>query len=417
MRIMIGSETYPPSINGAAVFTRRLAAGLAGRGHAVAVVAPSPTGRPYTDRDGEGVTIFRVRSIPTTYPGQRCGVLAARGARALLRAFRPDLIHVQNHFVIGRALVQAAQASALPAVGTNHFMPENMLPHTPGALWAGWWGRMVHRELWRQLVGLYGRLDAVTVPSRAAAALAQAQGVRGPVRVISNGIDITRFHPPRGEEAALRDGTRRPIILYVGRLDPEKGVDTVIRALLSILSRHPAQLVLCGQGGHAGVLRALGEELGVSAAMRFAGFVPDDELPRQYQAATIFAMPSPVELQSIATLEAMASGLPIVAADAMALPELVKDGENGFLFPPGDPQALADRIATLLAEPECAARMGRASRTRAEGHRIDLTLAAFESLYQSVLEKGAVGVWGQGIARRPSSQGWQIVRGTSSGKK
>jgi glycosyltransferase involved in cell wall biosynthesis len=225
----------------------------------------------------------------------------------------------------------------------------------------------------------------VTVPSRAAAALAQSQGLRGPVHVISNGIDVTRFHPPLDEDASHPEEARKPIIFYVGRLDPEKGIDTLVRAMPYVLSRHPAQLVLCGRGGHGAALRSLGEELGVSGSMRFAGFVPDDELPRQYRAATIFVMPSPVELQSIATLEAMASGLPVVAADAMALPELVKDGENGYLFRPGDPEALADRIATLLAEPEWAVRMGQASRKVAEGHRIELTLTAFEALYQGVL--------------------------------
>lgn len=128
-------------------------------------------------------------------------------------------------------------------------------------------------------------------------------------------------------------------------------------------------------------------------------------------------MPSPVELQSIATLEAMASGLPVAAADAMALPELVKDGENGFLFPPGDPEALADRIATLLSAPECAARMGRASRTRAESHRIDLTLTAFESLYQSVLEKAAVGLGNLGAFRGSPRESWEVAGSTSARKE
>jgi glycosyltransferase involved in cell wall biosynthesis len=399
MRIMVGSETYPPSINGAAVFTQRLATGLAGRGHEVAVVTPSPTGHPFTEKDEGGVTIFRVRSIPTTYPGQRCGVLGARGARMLLRAFQPDLVHIQNHFVIGRALARAAQPAGIPAVGTNHFMPENMLPHTPGARWLGQWQGIIHRELWRQFVRLYGRLDAVTVPSHAAAALAQAQGLRGPVHVISNGIDISRFCPPRGENALFRGEPRTPTILYVGRLDSEKGVDTLVRAMPTVVSRHRAELLLCGRGGQGAVLRSLGAEMGIAGSIRFAGFVPDDDLPRTYRAATIFVMPSPVELQSLATLEAMASGLPVVAADAMALPELVKDGENGFLFPPGDSGALADRIVALLSDPDWAARMGRASRAMAERHRIGLTLAAFESLYQSLLGKAAVRLADPGVER------------------
>ncbi len=350
--------------------------------------------------------IFRIRSIPTTYPGQRCAVLTTWGARALLRAFRPDLLHIQNHFVIGRALARGGQASRIPVVGTNHFMAENMLPHTPGVRWSGPWRRMVHRELWRQCVRLYGQLDAVTFPSHAAAALAQAQGLRKPAHVISNGIDTTRFHPPFGEDASHPEEARKRIILYVGRLDPEKGIDTLVRAMPHVLSRRPAELMLCGRGVHAAALRSLGEDLGVAGSIRFAGFVPDDNLPRTYRAATIFVMPSPVELQSIATLEAMASGLPIVAADAMALPELVENGENGFLFPPGDPQALAERIVALLSDPDRAARMGRASWTIAERHRIGLILWAFESLYQSLLGAGEVQPWELGVPCR-----WRISGG------
>lgn len=329
MRIMIGSETYPPSINGAAVFTRRLAAALAARGHDAAVVAPSPTGLSYTERDREGVTTFGVRSIPPTYPRQRCGMITGWGARGLIGAFQPDLVHIQNHFIIGRAMARAGRAVGIPIVGTNHFMPENMIPHTPGGLWSRRWSGIIHRELWRQFVKLYDHLDAVTFPSRVAAMSAQAQGLRGPVHVISNGIDISRFRPLLGDGVFQRDENRKPIILYVGRLDPEKGVDTLIRAMASVASRQSAELLLCGRGVHAVALRSLGEELGVTGSIRFGGFVPDDDLPRIYQNATVFVMPSPVELQSIATLEAMASGLPIVAADAMALPELVKGGRTG----------------------------------------------------------------------------------------
>jgi glycosyltransferase involved in cell wall biosynthesis len=172
-----------------------------------------------------------------------------------------------------------------------------------------------------------------------------------------------------------------PILLYVGRLDPEKGVETLLRALPTVLSRHTVSLLLCGQGVQESTLRRLAKALGIAARVRFMGVVGDDQLPALYRAATVFVMPSPHELQSIATLEAMASGLPVIAAHALALPELVEDGRNGLLFPPGEALALAHRVISLLADSTRAAHMGRKSREVAEGHDIESSLQAFEALY------------------------------------
>ncbi|MBI2001761.1 MAG: glycosyltransferase, partial [candidate division NC10 bacterium] len=343
MRIMIATETYSPCLNGPAVFTRRLAAGLADRGHAVAVVAPSPSGRFYTETEGKDLTVIRMRSIPTPYPDQRCALLTRRGAKALLSEFRPDLLHIQNHFVLGRTLARAAKASRIPVLGTNHFLPENMLPHAPGVLLR--WGatrRLVHHEVWRHFVRAYERLDAVTVPSHTAANLVRARGLKGPVHVISNGVEVARFRPPARQEPASSDGRAiRPSILYVGRLDSDKGLEVLIRAMPYVLEHQAADLLLCGKGVHEPPLRRLVESLTIAANVRFTGVVPDDELPRTYRAATVFVMPSPNELQSLATLEALASGVPVIAANALALPELVHEGGNGFLFSPSDSGALA----------------------------------------------------------------------------
>jgi glycosyltransferase involved in cell wall biosynthesis len=274
----------------------------------------------------------------------------------------------------------------VPVVGTNHFVPENMLPHAPGVLLrSAATGRLIRRALWRQLARFYERLDAVTFPSRAAAELATRWGMRAAAHVISNGIDVSRFRPaPAG---APGPGPRRPaspVILYVGRLDPDKGLETLVRAMPWVRSRDAADLVLCGTGVAAPALRRLARASGVAEAIRFIGFVDDERLPELYRAATVFAMPSANELQSLATLEAMASGLPVVAADALALPELVRPDDNGLLFPAGDHRALGDRIVRLLSDPAARSRMGSAARATAERHRIETTLDAFERLYRDL---------------------------------
>src|SRR5262245_28021619 len=301
MRVMLVTDTYPPSVNGAAVVTSRMAAGLIDHGDDVAVIAPSPTGRAYTEMQGR-VVVFRVPSLPTTYPGLRCALPTPRAVRRLLSQFQPELVHVQNHFVLGPALTRAGKARGLTVVGTNHVIPENLLPYAPGLfLRTASTRRILSRWLWKRVVEFYQGLDAVTAPSRAAAGLLQAHGLRVPVHVISNGVDIERFRPA-GARASLESD--RAVALYVGRIDPDKGLETLIHAMPQVLARYCVELVVCGRGVHERRLRQLCRTLGVTAHVRFTGFIVDRSLPELYRSATVFVMPSPNELQSLATLEA-----------------------------------------------------------------------------------------------------------------
>jgi glycosyltransferase involved in cell wall biosynthesis len=119
--------------------------------------------------------------------------------------------------------------------------------------------------------------------------------------------------------------------------------------------------------------------------VHFLGFVPEAELPALLDAADIFAMPSDAELQSIATLQALAVGLPVIAADAVALPELIRPGRNGALFCPGDPDDLARCLDELSGDPARRAAMAQAARAVAARHDLQLTVARYERLYEVVI--------------------------------
>jgi len=170
-------------------------------------------------------------------------------------------------------------------------------------------------------------------------------------------------------------------VLFVGRLEQEKHVDELLRAFARLPASLGARLEVVGMGSLRPALTALAATLGLGASVRFLGAVDDDALLAAYARADVFVMPGTAELQSIATLEAMAAGLPVVAADAMALPHLVRPGVNGRLHAPGDVAGLADDLAALLADPALRARLGRASRTIAETHALGATVAAFEDRY------------------------------------
>ncbi|MFI5839373.1 glycosyltransferase [Catenuloplanes sp. NPDC051500] len=380
MRILIGAETYAPHVNGASYFAQRLANALSTR-HDVHVVAPSTGYHSFRRRAANGVVEHRVRALPVpTHPGFRfCAPLDLRRvAGRILDEVRPDVVHVQSHFPLCRALVVEARARGLHIVATNHFMPENLTHYLPvGA--AG--RRAVHDWAWRDVARVFAEADVVTAPTPYAAALATMSGVPGPVLPISCGIDLDRFGPSSAAaEFRLRHGLDgKPTVLYVGRLDAEKNLDVVISAfaLLTI----DAQLVLVGKGAERQHLEALAERLGVGAQVRFTGFVPDEELPAAYAAATVFVNAGTAELQSLVTLEAMASGRAVIGADAAALPHLVIDDETGYLFPPGDSVALSRRFLEVLGDPELAADLGRRARAHAEQHDEARSVAAFENLY------------------------------------
>lgn len=380
-RIMISTDTYPPDVNGTAYFAHRLATGLAARGNEVHVVCQSDLGPAGADVI-DGVIVHRQRSAPLfVHPTMRVAV-PARLDR-LMAAVDPDVLHTQGHFVVGRAALAAARRRGVPVVATNHFMPDNLFQfgHVPARLRAG-----ASRLAWRDFGRVFGKADHVTTPTPLAASLLAEQGFDRDVEAVSCGIDLTRFHPhaePKQWARKLFGLPDRPTVLFVGRLDEEKRLSDLIRAMPYVLNETDAQLALVGTGNQRETLETLAARIGVAERVSFLGFVADENMPQAYAAADVFAMPSVAELQSIATLEAMATGLPVVVADAMALPHLV-NGDNGYLFPPGDVLALARHLTSVLTDGDLRDRLGLASRELALTHDHQTSLARFEQIYDEV---------------------------------
>ncbi len=388
MKILIASDIYYPHINGASYFTDRLATTLAKQGHEVSIIAPSATRRS-TRTQHRGVTVFGIRSIgiPLVYPNLRVSPLwfTYGTLRRCVAEVQPDIIHIQNHFLIGRGLLHVAHELNIPIVGTNHFMPENMLPHfhVPSMVeqWIMRWG-------WHQFRRVYRQLDVVATPTDTAAALLRQIGFTKDVVTISCGIDRERFHPGTPNEALLRRydiPPQRRVILYVGRLDKEKQIDLIIASLPHIVATVDAHLVVAGVGMERTALEEEATRLGVRDRVTFTGFVADEDLPEMYRLAHLFVMAGMAELQSIVTLEALASGLPVIAVNAMALPELVHDGVNGYLFEEHDVDTLATKATAILQDPALAQRLAKNSLAIIEQHDMKKTIAAYESLYRTTI--------------------------------
>jgi glycosyltransferase involved in cell wall biosynthesis len=229
---------------------------------------------------------------------------------------------------------------------------------------------------WRAARRTFGRAEAVTTPTRKAAQfLEKYTGLTG-VHAISCGIEAHNYTPdftPRTENR----------ILFVGRVTGEKHIDVLLKAVKLLPPELDVKVDIVGGGDQKRNLEQLAADLGIADNVTFTGYVSDEDLRRAYTRSSVFAMPSIAELQSIATMEAMASGLPVVAANAMALPHLVHDGENGFLFRPGDEHDLADKLQRVLEMPhDEVLRFKRESLQVVAAHDIQRTLSTFESLYR-----------------------------------
>jgi glycosyltransferase involved in cell wall biosynthesis len=211
--------------------------------------------------------------------------------------------------------------------------------------------------------------------------------------VISNGIDAQRFNPAAGSVDDARTMRLKynldpnlPVILHVGRIDPDKRVDLVVRAAAQVMGAAPAQLLIVGGGTNLSAMRRLAHNLGIADRCRFPGFVgANGDLPALYCLGTVFCTASTVEIQSSVVLEAAASGLPVVAFRSSSMPEFISDGVSGWLVEPLDVSAMAGRITALLQDPAAAASMGRAGRQIAEQHDAHSSIQKHVALYESLL--------------------------------
>ena len=317
----------------------------------------------------------------------------------LLDILQPDVVHTQAHFVIGRYAFSEARKRGIPVVATNHFMPDNVRPYVKapkpvldGGTALAWW------DLRRK----FQSADFITVPTQLAADLLTQNGFSAPIRAVSCGISLERFAQTDQPESPVLDAEQSantstaatlegpepttPRVLFVGRLSAEKRAADIVEAAAKTDPKLGLEVDIVGGGDQEEPLKALAAELGIADRVNVLGKVSDKELMAAYQRCTFFCMPSTAELQSIATLEALASRKPVVLADAVALPHLVRDGINGYLFPPKDVEELAARF-TQICELPASERdaMAQASLDVVAKHDIEYTLDTFEAIYAEVI--------------------------------
>ena len=371
MRIALITETFLPNVNGVVTTLCRLLEHLRAHGHEALLCAPEGSVASYA-----GAEIIPLRGVPLpAYPELRL-TPPQLGLTAHLRRFRPDVIHLAGTMALGVAGRHAARQLRVPLVGAYH---------TDFPAYTAHYGLGFLRTLaYRYLRWVHNSCALTLCPSLATLADLRTHGFRR-LRLWGRGVDTERFHP-RHHRAAWRasvgaqPGER--VLLYVGRLAPEKRVDLLADALPSLPN---TRLVLVGDGPARPAL----ERRLSGARAHFTGYLRGDDLATAYASADMFVFPSDTETFGQVLQEAMASGLPVVAARAGGAIDLVRDGATGALFQPGNATELRTQIFRLGNAPAQRAAMGAAGRAAAEQRSWGRVMDELLVHYQTTLHRQA----------------------------
>lgn len=362
LRLTLVTETYPPEVNGVALTLHALQRGLSALGHSVEVVRPGPQPRsPVT----EGQCIVPGGPVPR-YPGLRFGYPAAGRLRERWEQQRPDAVYVATEGPLGWSAIRAARALGVPVASGFHTRFDDYVTQY-GARWlaplALAWLRHVHNQS-----------QLTLVPTRELEAFLRPRGFRN-VELLRRAVDTERFHPAR-RDPRLREawGLRRDqlAVLHVGRLAREKNLALLVRAFRALQQQRPhARCIVVGAGPERAALQQAHPDF------VFAGLQQGTALAAHYASGDLFLFPSLSETFGNVTLEAMASGLAVVAFDYGAAREHLQHGCSGAALPPGDAEAFIAATVQLGCDDAARRACAAAARRQVEDLRPQSVAHAF----------------------------------------
>lgn len=351
MRIALVSDTYTPQVNGVTTVLRRIARAADEAGHQLAIIAPS-----YPDWPNQLAGELRVWSVPfPLYPAIRLSLPRTRAVSRFLDAFGPDLVHVATEGPLGLVGRRYALRRGLPLVTSAHTDFPAYCRHYAA--------RRLAPLAWRWLSWFHGPASLTHAPGNAMKNQLHDAGVER-VEVWGCGVDTSHFRPSRRSEGLRRElgVAGGVIVLHVGRLAAEKNLAVLIDSwhrARERLTGHDVVFVVAGAGPLA---RRVEREM---PWVRRLGFLGPDELADLYASADICVLPSHTETCGLVALEAMASALPAIAADAGGFRESITDGRTGILLSPTDSAAFASSILRLVVNVEERLHLGAAARAAA----------------------------------------------------
>ena len=383
MKILITSDWYIPAVNGVVTSVKNLRRELEARGHEVRVLTLSQNRHSY---ERQGVTYLGSVAAGLVYPGARLRTaLAGKWVREIVE-WGPDVVHSQCEFSTFFLARRIAEELDIPLVHTYHTVYEDYTHYfSPNVRF----GKKAAAVFTRWAAS---HTDCLIAPTGKVRLLLQGYGVEKPVFVVPSGIDLRRF---RNEPDPLRQNVLkasldiprdRTVLVFVGRLAEEKGVEELLR-FRARMGRDDVTLLLVGDGPDRQRLEGAAAGLGLTAPdVVFAGMVPAEQVADWYQLGDLFVSASTSETQGLTYAEALAAGVPALCRADPCLLGVVRDGENGWQY--HDEADFRQRLEDFLAHPQRREALRRAARETGEEYSAQRFAERVEAIYEEQIQRG-----------------------------
>lgn len=402
---MYFSDTFLPKIDGISLSIKNFCEMLSLRGHQFFICSPR-YGEEDFNRINDNITVERFYSgfLPS-YPDIKVVLPNPNKIRKAIKEFSPDIVHIHTPGLMGQYAINAAEKYGIPVIGTYHtLMSEQdtyvsvyrMLKIDKLFLKINKFNKKIKMKdllnfekytnfnIKKKIIlkicnNLYDRCDLIISPSQLLKEQLIEFKIKKPITVVSNGMDLTRFH---GE---IKDLSENPKLLHVGRISYEKNCDVVINAFKKINENIPnSTLTIIGEGPALSSLKLQAEQLDLKDKIIFKGFVPNTELHQHYPLYDLFITASTMETQGVVILEAISCGLPAIGVRSYAIPELVQEGVNGFNAEPFNVEEIANKTLELLGNKELYREFSDNSLKISKIHDINKCVDLMETVYEKV---------------------------------
>lgn len=345
LNIAFYTDTFLPAKDGVVTSILNFRQELTRRGHNVYIFA-SGEKRVTSRKDN----IFIIKGVKfRKYPQYSLAIFPFFSS-VYIRDVKLDVAHAQTPFTMGLYGLLHAKMNKIPIAGSfhTHFANKSVIQeYTSDNKTIS---KFMLKYSWKYARFFYLKCNEVIAPSESTKNILARKQIRN-VTVVPNSVDLKKFNPKvSGSEMRsrlLKGRENDKIVLYLGRLSKEKKIDTMIKAA-RLLKNEDITFVIGGTGPAASYYQGMVKRMHLGNKVRFIGFVPQERLPSLYAASDMLCMPSMFETQGVVAVEAMATGKPVVAADYLALKELVKNGRNGERFRANDPASCAHKIERVI---------------------------------------------------------------------
>jgi 1,2-diacylglycerol 3-alpha-glucosyltransferase len=363
MRIGFFTDTFLPQANGVVTSLLSFGPELAKRGHEVSVFCPKSNVKEF-----KGMTVFSYPAVTFRgYPEFKIAVPQGRD-----RAPKLDIVHTHSPFTMGFFGWRVAKLQNIPRVSTFHTLLSEYAGYVSKL------GKIILKPVtWEFCRTFYNRHRKLIAPSMTLKKILQDHKIRKPIETIPNGIDTNFFHPSDKNTARKKleiEGEK--IFLSLGRIGHEKSIDVMIRAFKNL----DAKLVIVGRGPAKQKLEKMTRKLDLQNKVIFEGFVPEKLKHLYYSAADALVIASEFETQGLVVVEAMACGTPVIGVNSGAIPEMISDGKNGYLFKPGNVEELTEKIEKL----EPSEQMKKNAIKTSKNYSIEKCTTKLEKFYQKL---------------------------------